>query len=727
MRRLIKKILPGSIGGRCFFGLLLGIVFGFFLGERLEIIAPIGKIFLRASQVVVMPYLICELISSLGRLKASSMQLLIRFGGLGYLSVLLLGGLVVVVMPGVLPNLDSAEFFSPDLLEQSVLPDLVETYVPFNIFSALAADNFPAVVLFSVFVGLSAQRLPQKEVLLGPIEQLRLIFDHLNGLVVKWIAPFGIFSLTAATIASLTPALILRSKALLLINLVAFACIAGLSFGFVILFTPLTMQASWRILRGPLSIAASSGNLFIALPLLTKNLRKEIELLLVLDSTFERQRILEEISALVPVAFSLPSLGQVVSLSFLPFAAWFIDRPLSPSETVSMLATGIPAVAGGLKNAIRLGLDQLGLPENLIGLFLLNADWLYREQKILSLLGIALLVVFVVFAGLNRLDFKPLKVFGASTLLLTLAFSAGLSGRSYLSHSLKSSYQNDKILMRLSPLEENLGLIVGSCSSWHSMPTTLKDIKSRGYLRVGVQQEVAPWAFRNESGSLVGFDIDLLNRLAVDLGVRLEICLSTLDQIEPLLKSGRLDIVAGGIIDDGLRFNELLTTDGYQKVHFALVAADEKVPLFQDFPGNLVDRPLRLVVTDRELIDRNLRDRMAELLSKNDRAIPITIEAIPSRDYFYENRYLYDGLILSAESGASWSVLYPDTTMLPVFGDSLKARLVLLLGGRNLAFLSFVDKWINKQDSLGWLDKLFRYWVLVDQVERQQVERQQVE
>ena len=97
-----------------------------------------------------------------------------------------------------------------------------------------------------------------------------------------------------------------------------------------------------------------------------------------------------------------------------------------------MLATGIPAVAGGLKSAIRLGLDQLGLPDNLIGLFLLNADWLYKEQKILSLLGIALFVVFVVFADLKRLVFKPLRIVGASFLLLISGFSAGLVGRSYL-------------------------------------------------------------------------------------------------------------------------------------------------------------------------------------------------------------------------------------------------------------------------------------------------------
>ncbi len=198
------------------------------------------------------------------------------------------------------------------------------------------------------------------------------------------------------------------------------------------------------------------------------------------------------------------------------------------------------------------------------------------------------------------------------------------------------------------------------------------------------------------------------------MGISLEVCLSSLDRLEPLLKSGRLEIAAGGIVDDGLHFNEVLTTDGYQQVPLALVVADEKASMLKDLSRHLADRPLRLVVTDRKLIDRNLRDRMAELLSKHGRAAPITIESIPSREYFYENRYFYDGLNVSAESGANWSVLYPSTTMLPVFGDSLKARLLFILGGGNLTFLSFVDNRINKQDSLGWLEKLYQHWLLVD-------------
>ncbi len=45
------------------------------------------------------------------------------------------------------------------------------------------------------------------------------------------------------------------------------------------------------------------------------------------------------------------------------------------------------------------------------------------------------------------------------------------------------------------------------------------------------------------------------------MGISLEVCLSSLDRLEPLLKSGRLEIAAGGIVDDGLHFNEVLTTD----------------------------------------------------------------------------------------------------------------------------------------------------------------------
>ena len=120
--------------------------------------------------------------------------------------------------------------------------------------------------------------------------------------------------LDAAAEAWKEPELLVRSQALLVLNLVALVLLFVLGFTAIVVLTPLDLAATWRILRGPLALTASSANLLIALPLLNESLREEFLRLLPEADPARQQRALEEISALMPVGFALPNLGQVVSL-----------------------------------------------------------------------------------------------------------------------------------------------------------------------------------------------------------------------------------------------------------------------------------------------------------------------------------------------------------------------------------------------------------------------------
>ena len=304
LRRLIR-VLPSSIGSQCILALLLGILAVVVLGPRAALLEPLGQIFLRASQIAVMPYLICELIGSLGSLQPFSMRLLSRSAGLVLLAILASGALMVVLLPALLPDLISSSFFRPEMLQRPEAPDLVGLYLPFNIFSALSDNNFPAVVLFATVLGVLVQGLPRRELLLDPLEQLRLLFRRMNKLVAR-IAPIGILGLTASTLVSLSPDLLLRSQALLVLNLVALVLRVVLGFTAIVVLTPLDLAASWRILRGPLAITASSANLLIALPLLNESLSEEVSRLLPDADPSRRQKAMQEISALMPVGFALP-------------------------------------------------------------------------------------------------------------------------------------------------------------------------------------------------------------------------------------------------------------------------------------------------------------------------------------------------------------------------------------------------------------------------------------
>lgn len=705
---------PRSIGSQCLLALGLGLLLAWQLPFVTPWLQPLGQIFLRASQIVVMPYLLCELMGALGGLSTPSMRLLGRFGGLVLLLQSLIGALLVLWLPSLLPELDSSAFFQPESLLSPSPPDLIATYLPFNIFSALAEDNFPAAVLFAAVLGVVLQGLPGKQILLVPLEQLRLLFRRLNGLVIR-MAPIGVLALTATTLRSLSHEELLRSQGLLLIHLVALLAVSGLFLTLVLALTPLTTGSLWQILRGPLALTASSGNLMIALPMLNDSLQRALTPLLPPQAQERQAMAYEEIAALLPVGFALPTLGQVVSLVFIPFCAWLVDRPLPAGAVVRMLLTGIPTVAGGLKAAVRQELLAASLPSNLLSLVDLNGSWLYREEKVLSLLGLVLLALLVVCRSLGLLRLRPAPLLLGLSLTAALAIGLGQSGERLLAHQLRGQYRNDRALLALRPLLPQQPTRLLRPDQLLPAPVSLAAIRRRGVLRVGLRSDALPWAYRNDQGILVGYDVDMLQALSRSLGVRVDLVEAPLPQLESLLRSQRIDLAAGGIEGTPQRAAELTVSVDYQQVHLALLVNDDKVKQIQQLTTQPLRRPLRLAVSDSSMIGVNLRDQVSALLGSTGQPVPLQLQAISERRQFFGAQgSRFDALLTTAEGGSAWSVLYPRTSLLTSFGANLPEQLVLLIGGQDPDLEDFIDTWLLRKREQGLLRRLFRHWILLE-------------
>ena len=81
----------------------------------------------------------------------------------------------------------------------------------------------------------------------------------------------------------------------------------------------------------------------------------------------------------------------------------------------------------------------------------------------------------------------------------------------------------------------------------HAQQDNLMDIiKKRGKIQVGFASFV-PWAMRDKQGNWVGFEIDVSNKVAQDLGVRLELIPTAWDAIIPSLIAGKFDVIIGGL------------------------------------------------------------------------------------------------------------------------------------------------------------------------------------
>jgi polar amino acid transport system substrate-binding protein len=76
--------------------------------------------------------------------------------------------------------------------------------------------------------------------------------------------------------------------------------------------------------------------------------------------------------------------------------------------------------------------------------------------------------------------------------------------------------------------------------------SVIAQIKAAKTIKVGVGTFV-PWSFPNKDGKLIGFEVDVANRLADDLGVKLELVPTAWDAIIPSLVAGKYDVIIGGL------------------------------------------------------------------------------------------------------------------------------------------------------------------------------------
>ena len=88
---------------------------------------------------------------------------------------------------------------------------------------------------------------------------------------------------------------------------------------------------------------------------------------------------------------------------------------------------------------------------------------------------------------------------------------------------LSREYSKDKVLASMHLLHEPVDATVARTSSPAPVTTLppLETIDARKVLRVGYLPDALPFAFFNQAGDLVGFDVELAHRLAREMGVTL--------------------------------------------------------------------------------------------------------------------------------------------------------------------------------------------------------------
>lgn len=96
-------------------------------------------------------------------------------------------------------------------------------------------------------------------------------------------------------------------------------------------------------------------------------------------------------------------------------------------------------------------------------------------------------------------------------------------------------------------------------------------IKKRGKLMVGFATFV-PWAMRDKQGNWIGFEIDVSNKFAKDMGVELDLVPTAWDGIIPSLIAGKFDVIIGGMTVTPARSAQIDFTDAYSNSGLGVAA-----------------------------------------------------------------------------------------------------------------------------------------------------------
>ena len=615
----------------------------------------------------------------------------------------LIGVGLVVATSFVLPPAQGASFFTPQLETLTEpQPTILTTFIPTNVFRALSDQVVPAVVVFCLFFGVALIQVPGKEPLLDFLDLCGDVIGRINLLLVR-LAPIGLFTLTADAAGSLRVEQISRLQAYLV--MFSLACIVGAAAVLPLMVSSLTDIRYRRVMRAaqePLLTALATGKLFVVLPQIIDKCEELIN-----ESCDDGSSSLGESTAnvVVPLAYPFPHVGKILAFIFVTFAGWYVGQKLPPMEATAMAASGAVSSFASPLVTIPYLLDQYHLPQDLLPLFILPGFITTRLADMVGVLHLMTLTLLVSVALQGKLRFNGPKILRAGILLATTMVTLGLGCRWYLART-TFTYDLDKRLMSLELPDPHDGMVVyhtrdeAPQRATVTESSTLHRLQRDRVLRVGYHPNHVPYCYLNDKQQLVGLDVDLMNRLATRLDVRLEFVPYAYDTVVDELNQGEIDVAIGGLIMTPERSLAIAFSKSYQTATASVVLPDHRRREFDTWDDADMPKDLHLAVV------------YEDIAIQARRMLPsVRIETIDSpRIFFGGDRPDIDGLIIAAEEGAAWNVLYPEHTVV-IPQPVIQRPVGMAVRANDDAWLTFLDRWIDFERLDGTLDRLQTFWV----------------
>lgn len=684
-------------------GLFLGIFTGLFLGEIASPFSIVGEVFIGLLQMTVLPYIVVSLVSNLGGVSWAERKgtLIAAISVLGVL--LLLGVLVLVAIPLAFPVVKSASFFSSSLIEPVRVFDLVELYIPANPFASLANNVVPAAVLFSILLGIGVGRIPGREGLLQGLDVVADGLNVINKMIIK-LTPVGVFAIAAGTAGTISLTEVDKLQAFLITY-----TLVVLAMTFVVLpmlvsaVTPFRYRDLLSIPKDTLITIFATSKIIVVLPQLVENIKE-----LFRRYKLDNEEVESSAEILLPMAYPFPNLGTFIILMFIPFSVWYLGNSLELSEHVVFLGSAFLSSFVAPIIGIPFLLDVLQIPADMMELFVMSTVYTDRIRVVLGAMHLFCLaiVAIAVTRGVFKVHVRRLLT---AVLVSVVVMTASLAGvRFYLASSMDGTYSGDQDLVAMRWMDRPVPARqytdeLPAVETMAAVDGRLATIERRGTMRVGYLPDSLPFAFRNQNGEVVGFDVEMANHLAGDLGVSLEMVRIELDDISRLLESGQVDIVMSGLAITPSRAKMWAFGAAPIDLSLGFLVRDYRRKEFSTMESVLNMKNLKLgFVQNDEAFDRRFLNAFPE-------ASVVNIKS--PRDFLKGDQPELDAVVYSAEGGSAWTLIYPDFNVVLPQPFSAKVPMGYPLPTGDAEWSRFISTWVEIEKKNGSVGHLFEHWI----------------
>lgn len=691
-----------SLSAKILIGLAAGIGCGLFFGEFCAPLQVFGDAFVGLLQMTVLPYITCSLILNIGRLTPTRARRTFVVGGLVLMVLWLVAMVTILVAPMALPSADVGSFFSSELVEEPPPFDFVGLYIPVNPFSSLANSVVPAVVVFSIFLGVALMGIERKEALMEILDTACRALVKVNGFVMR-LTPLGMFAIAAAAAGTMRLDEVERLEMYFIVYL---ASSVGLTFWvlpmMVACLTPFSYRQILHESKDALVTAFATGKTFVVLPLLIEGAGR-----LLSEVMGEPDEAENEAGLLVPLAYPFPTVGKLLALLFIPFAAWFVGSNMGFGQLMLLISTGLVTLFGSPVAAIPFLLDLFRLPADLFNLFLISG---VVGARLSDVVGAMHLMVFTLLVGAALAG--ALKVKAKRLIMVILVGGVVFVGaivaiRGHAEARLAGEpTPNPLETMRLQvPPAPHVILERAEPNPDPLRPgeSRIDRIRRRGVFRVGYHPDELPFSYLNESGELVGFDIEMAHRIATEMGVGIEFVPIDFSALDEHFAADHFDIAMAGVVGGYQYLQQALYADSLVELTGALLVPDYRRRRFMSRSAINDLGPIRIGIVGAPRISQRFLNKFPD----------IELVSLKSHhDYVSGDRPDLAGVAVVAEIGAAWTLRYPQYSVVIPSDVEIRSPLVYPVAPDAVELVAFVERWVGLANDDGTTDELYDYWIL---------------